>query len=525
MAIETSSMHPNVKPATDVTDADADIQIPSINTEEFNQGNKLPWRGISTVIGCIMIHLTLGSFYTWGNLTTYATSYIRNCSYPHDLTYDSTFWVTPTIGGCQGFSMYFGGVVARKVGDRFAIFLGCLIMSLANVVSYWTIQSSFASFIVTYGVLQGLGVGAAYAQPLSICCRWFPEHKGLINGLIVAGFGGGGAIFNLVITNYINPTNLEPKVIVEGKKYFGENAIFDRVPSFFYVIGSIFCAIQLIGLCLMFEPNKEAKIKKPNLLTRIISSMRKHETRRESRYQSIDSTTEQVVGLDWKRRSSSRHIEVEEIEIEDNADSGPIPVEQRSLAPSETLKSWKFWILYLVFTCNGFGISFNAGLWKVYGQSCSYDDRFLAVTGSLSSVANGLGRIFWGTIADKFSYKVAMACVTCLMMALMLSFNASEEVGPGLYMVYVIGIFLSFSGTFSLMPTACVKTFGVKSMPENYGLLFSSTVPQNLLSVLVAKQLGKLEWYGQFWIVAAFFLASFILTLFYPTQTEEGNKI
>jgi hypothetical protein len=41
------------------------------------QLKKPPWRGVCTVIGCILVHLTLGSLYSWGNLTTYVTSYIR----------------------------------------------------------------------------------------------------------------------------------------------------------------------------------------------------------------------------------------------------------------------------------------------------------------------------------------------------------------------------------------------------------------------------------------------------------------
>lgn len=35
------------------------------------------------------------------------------------------------------------------------------------------------------------------------------------------------------------------------------------------------------------------------------------------------------------------------------------------------------------------------------------DDRFLAVTGSFASVFNALGRIMWGKLADRFSFRVS----------------------------------------------------------------------------------------------------------------------
>ena len=105
-----------------------------------------------------------------GNFTTYATSFMRNSSEP-GLEYSESFWVTPTIGGCQGLSMYFGGLLGTRYGNRAPILLGALMMSGANFISSLTIRNSFGFFLFTYGVLQGTGVGFAYASPLKICCE------------------------------------------------------------------------------------------------------------------------------------------------------------------------------------------------------------------------------------------------------------------------------------------------------------------------------------------------------------------
>jgi len=381
--------------------------------------------------------------------------------------------------------------------------LGALLMSGANFVSSLTIQSSFGLFLFTYGVVQGIGVGFAYASPLKICCEWFPNHKGLINGVIVAGFGSGGAIFNQVITRYLNPTNLKPSFIgKDGKSYFVDDTILQKVPNTFLILGSIYFTMQATGILLMFEPGgKKGKIN--TLFSRFKVEKRKR-SRCATEYETMESTIETP---------------------EENIQNPEEAFLQRSYTPKEMLKTWNFWSLYITFFCNGMGITYMAGYWKIYGQNCSFDDQYLATIGSVSSVANGLGRIMWGKIADRTDYKTAMVCVAAANMVLMLTFNATPSLGKEFYGFYVFAIYLAFSGTFSLMPTACARSFGLQFMTQNYGLLFSSTVPQNIISVAISRALGNLEWYGQFWVIAAFYLVSFCLAIPYPSKTPDGITI
>jgi OFA family oxalate/formate antiporter-like MFS transporter len=48
----------------------------------------------------------------------------------------------------------------------------------------------------TVGFLAGAGVGFAYVCPIAALIKWFPERKGLVSGLAVAGFGFGAYIFS-----------------------------------------------------------------------------------------------------------------------------------------------------------------------------------------------------------------------------------------------------------------------------------------------------------------------------------------
>jgi OFA family oxalate/formate antiporter-like MFS transporter len=47
---------------------------------------------------------------------------------------------------------------------------------------------------LSYGVLGGLGLGLGYIVPVATLVKWFPDRRGFITGLAVAGFGAGALL-------------------------------------------------------------------------------------------------------------------------------------------------------------------------------------------------------------------------------------------------------------------------------------------------------------------------------------------
>ena len=96
-------------------------------------------------------------------------------------------------------------------------------------------QVSLAATTLTYGLLFGMGCGPSYAPPMTAAMRWFPHNKGLVNGIIVGGFGLGASIFNIVQTGYMNPLNKTPG----DQGYFSleQDDVLRRVPSVFLLLG------------------------------------------------------------------------------------------------------------------------------------------------------------------------------------------------------------------------------------------------------------------------------------------------
>ena len=72
----------------------------------------VPWRGVLALFGGFLIQLTLGSFYSFGNMMTYLTSYMRINGSP-DLTYADFIVVQSVWGMTQGVFMPLSGYVSR----------------------------------------------------------------------------------------------------------------------------------------------------------------------------------------------------------------------------------------------------------------------------------------------------------------------------------------------------------------------------------------------------------------------------
>ena len=100
------------------------------------------------------------------------------------------------------------GYFEDMIGAQFTILLGSTILTSGVLLTYFSIQHSLAFTVITYGVMFGLGIALSYNLPLVVAMRWFPDKKGLVNGIIVGGFGLGAFIFNPVQTTYLNPRNL-----------------------------------------------------------------------------------------------------------------------------------------------------------------------------------------------------------------------------------------------------------------------------------------------------------------------------
>jgi hypothetical protein len=150
----------------------------------------LPTAGVLTVLGGLILHMTLGTMYCWGSFIGYLPPTMRffdggaaNGRQPDALL------VIPLLIVSQMAAMPIGAKLNVAVGPRNAMLIGTLVMNLGILFASTT--DRLLPFILGYSVLFGGGVGLGYTAPMQAGWGWFPKAKGLVNGIVLLGFGFG----------------------------------------------------------------------------------------------------------------------------------------------------------------------------------------------------------------------------------------------------------------------------------------------------------------------------------------------
>ena len=488
-------------------------------------------RGASAIAGGFLVHLSLGTLYTIGNLLPYVVSYTRARSHPENLAAATGTWVAALNISGQGLTMCLGGWLEKRVGPRLTTLAGGWLMSAGVLASFFTIKVSFWLFLLSYGLVFGLGIGIAYVGPLSCAMRWMPRYKGVAGGFVVAGFGLGALVFDQVQSLYINPHNVKP----DEDGFFRDKDLLDRVPFVFLILGGTYAVMQLVGSLFIVNPphDLESRLRKDGAHKASIKEEQYKKTKRgrEKQVDFLKVTDGTVTPTTHESCPSDSASSEEEVEketdplisstnsmgnnINTQTDVGPTDDNaMKGTHPLRVIRTPKFYHLWVMFLLAGFSVNFISTLYKVFGLSFIDDDQFLAVVGSTSSILNCAGRIVWGLIADRFSFKFSLVFQSAVMTIFLSTFYATIVLGKSAFFIWVCVIFFCVGGNFSLFPTAMALSFGPKYMSINYGLLFTSQVSSGIVAAVLFTTLQRLlDWDGTIFLATGISLAGFLVTL------------
>ena len=131
-----------------------------------------------------------------------------------------------------GLAAFGGGIWMRRAGPRVVALtagvlygLGVGLASLSAGHLWWLYCS--------YGVMAGVGLGLGYIVPVATLVKWFPDKRGLITGLAVAGFGAGALITAPIATRLVASVGVMHTFAILGAAYFVAvtgGALFMRNP-------------------------------------------------------------------------------------------------------------------------------------------------------------------------------------------------------------------------------------------------------------------------------------------------------
>lgn len=92
-------------------------------------------------------------------------------------------------------SMVQAGRIIDRLGPRKLAGIGGLLFGAGYLVASLS-GGHFAVLLLGYSILAGIGTGFGYACPLAVGMRWFPNRRGLVTGVCMAGFGGGAVLLS-----------------------------------------------------------------------------------------------------------------------------------------------------------------------------------------------------------------------------------------------------------------------------------------------------------------------------------------
>ena len=176
------------------------------------------------VVGGVSMNLALGSLYAW-------SVFVSPLEAEFGWSRTQTSWVFTIAIVTFAVSTVFAGRIQDVRGPRICAVTGATLVGLGFILGSFT--TSLAYLYVAFGFVVGLGNGFGYATPIPVGSKWFPDKRGLVVGLMVAGYGGGSAIFAPVATALIDAVGWQ---------------------ATFRILGVILFAMGMVGAWLLRNP-------------------------------------------------------------------------------------------------------------------------------------------------------------------------------------------------------------------------------------------------------------------------------
>ncbi|MEJ5260257.1 MAG: OFA family MFS transporter [Anaerohalosphaeraceae bacterium] len=394
------------------------------------------------VIGALIIQISLGAVYIWSVFQTPLKTFFP--------TWSETAVTLPAqiVLAMFALAVIIGGRIQDRIGPRKVATAGGIILGtgliLARFTEYFEPSWSLLWLILTFSVLGGIGIGTGYVCPIATCVKWFPDKRGLVTGLAVAGFGAGAFFFAPLA-----------KALITGGAYQLFNQPLFSLPKIgvfntFLTLGIIFLTAVVTGAQLLRNPPAGYK------------------------------------PAGWNPPQPAQSA-----------------APKADYTPSEMLRMPAFWLLWITYFAGctaGLQIIMKASpIWQSFRTAVMtapiQEEAFnqIAAAGATAvavlAIFNSLGRILWGKISDAFGRKGTLITMFILCGAAMLLLDRLRE-----YPIYLVGVSLiglCFGGYLALYPAVTADFFGTKHFGVNYGFMFTAFGAGGIVGPYLAAALMK----------------------------------
>jgi OFA family oxalate/formate antiporter-like MFS transporter len=370
------------------------------------------------------------------------------------------FWTQFTFMICIfiiGLSAAFGGILVDKKGPKFVATIGGILFGIGTLIAGVAAQTgSLLLLWVGFGLIAGIGNGFGYVTPIATLIRWFPDKRGLVTGLAVMGFGLGAFFIGKIV----------PGMIVGM-----------GVAKTFYILGVIFLVLVTASAQMYKNPPQG-----------------------------------------WVPAGFTP------------------PAAARSAADSfklnEAISTPQWWMLAAMLCLN---ISAGLGLLSqlsplaqdILKKTATNPDpaalaAYLASAGGLvlaiTSIFNGLGRLFWASLSDKIGRRNVFITMFASQAVLYILLPQVS----GIWLFTIIGCYLlaCYGGGFATMPAFAADAFGPANIGRIYGTMLIAWSVAGVAGpfVFAAPALKSKALY----VAAGMLIAGLLISLFYKKPEKKA---
>ena len=378
------------------------------------------------------------------------------------------------------FSSSISSLIAPNIDAKLGVKVCLFISTVLTVVANYLIAEFTELRYIYFGMgLIGTAMGISLSPVLKNAWLYFPGKSGLISGLILFGFGVSAFFFSSLADFIINPNFAK----ANSQGYF-EKEVSDNVKRYLKIYSIIADTLAISSFFL-------------------IISYKKKEIQKEN------------------------EVKVPLNKAQDKDDD--IEVKHPIIQAFSHIQVWQ--IVIMVFSTSIF--TFICGnTYRTFGQINQMDELLLSYLSKIFALINGVGRLMWGILFDKFSFKslYGTLVVAEIFVSSILYFVISNQyVYFGL--ICVSGFILA--GNVALVVPLYPKIFGLKYTTMVFSIggflagLHSMVVPIISKKILHSKE----DYKYLFWVGTGFSILSFIILLTfsekkfqYKPDDEESEK-
>jgi MFS transporter, OFA family, oxalate/formate antiporter len=176
-------------------------------------------RGWLVVFAGLTINLALGILYSWSIFKDAIYLSIQKGG-EGAFTWDEAALNDP-YAVCIlvfAFTMILAGKIQDKKGPKITAAIGGVLVAAGFILLAFT--TSYALWVLGFGILAGIGIGFGYASATPPAFKWFPASKsGLIAGIVVSGFGIAPVYIAPLATFLVNNYGLQSTMLIFGLSF------------------------------------------------------------------------------------------------------------------------------------------------------------------------------------------------------------------------------------------------------------------------------------------------------------------